>query len=57
MISDDLVDLVQGEIDKIMLSKHLSVEEQERFMNKLSDQIDYAHRECAVRLKFTGLNG
>jgi len=56
MIYDDLVETVQGEIDKIMLSEHLSPETQADLIHRLSEQTDSAHRECAVRLKFTGLN-
>ena len=57
MIYDDLVEIAQNEIDKIMLSKNLSPECQSDLMHKLSEQIEKAYKESVVRLMFTGLNG
>jgi len=49
------------EIDKIMLSKFLSLETQKELMQSLYDKLhrdmkeSYERKEIAVRIKFTGL--
>lgn len=51
----------QREIDKIMLSKLLSLETQKELMQSLYDKLhrdmkeSYERKEIAVRIKFTGL--
>jgi len=51
----------QKEIDKIMLSKFLSLETQKELMQSLYDKLhrdmkeSYERKEIAVRIKFTGL--
>jgi hypothetical protein len=51
----------QREIDKIMLSKFLSLETQKELMQSLYDKLhrdmkeSYERKEIAVRIKFTGL--
>lgn len=51
----------QREIDKIMLSKFLSLETQKELMKSLHDKLhrdmkeSYERKEIAVRIKFTGL--
>ncbi len=51
----------QREIDKIMLSKFLSLETQKELMQSLYNKLhrdmkeSYERKEIAVRIKFTGL--
>jgi len=51
----------QKEIDKIMLSKFLSLETQKELMQSLYDKLhrdmkeSYERKEISVRIKFTGL--
>jgi hypothetical protein len=51
----------QREIDKIMLSKFLSLETQKELMQSLYDKLhrdmkeSYERKEISVRIKFTGL--